>query len=261
MRVNLSSKAPNLRQRGGTVVGIIIGLLLGLCAALAVAIYVTKVPVPFVNKPPVRSAQQDQDEARKNQGWNPNAPLQQNKPAAGTASAPAFPVQPPPDPGKPDPVAKPPATNSTNSTDATAAKPAKPAKSASAADPLGELANAKTAKATDKGSDKPADKAAEKVTAAPPLAANPGAASADGTVDPFTYFVQAGAFRTAEDAEAQRAKLGLMGVNAKVTEREQAGRTVWRVRIGPFQKKDDADKTKERLDGSGFETALVRVQR
>jgi cell division protein FtsN len=255
MRVNLSNRAPRktarASQRGGTVVGIIIGLLLGLSAALAVAIYVTKVPVPFVNKPPVRSAQQDQEEARKNQGWNPNGPLQQNKPGAGAAPAPAFPVLPPPDPGKPDPVAKPPATNP--AADTAAAKPAKPAKTASAADPLGELAKAKT--------DKPADKPAEKVTAAPPLAADPAAASANGTVDPFSYFVQAGAFRTAEDAEAQRAKLGLMGINAKVTEREQAGRTVWRVRVGPYQNKGDADKTKERLDGSGFETALVRVQR
>ncbi|WP_413916171.1 SPOR domain-containing protein [Candidatus Skiveiella danica] len=30
------------------------------------------------------------------------------------------------------------------------------------------------------------------------------------TADPFTYLVQAGAFRTPEDAEAQRAKLSLM---------------------------------------------------
>jgi cell division protein FtsN len=33
------------------------------------------------------------------------------------------------------------------------------------------------------------------------------------------------------------------------------------VRVGPFDKKDDADRQKERLDGSGFDTALVRVQR
>jgi cell division protein FtsN len=63
--------------------------------------------------------------------------------------------------------------------------------------------------------------------------------------DPFMYFVQAGAFRTTDDAEAQRAKLSLMGVEAKVTEREQAGRTVYRVRAGPFNKKDDADRLKD----------------
>jgi cell division protein FtsN len=52
-----------------------------------------------------------------------------------------------------------------------------------------------------------------------------------------------------------------MGVEARVTEREQAGRTVYRVRAGPFNKKDDADRLKERMDGAGLDSALVRVQR
>ena len=80
-------------------------------------------------------------------------------------------------------------------------------------------------------------------------------------LDPFNYFVQAGAYRTPEDAEQQRARLLLLGMQAKVTEREQAGRTVYRVRVGPFDKKDDADKVKDRLDNNSIETALVRVQR
>jgi cell division protein FtsN len=46
-----------------------------------------------------------------------------------------------------------------------------------------------------------------------------------------------------------------------VSEREQSGRTVYRVRVGPFDKKEDADRVKERLDGNSIETALVRVQR
>jgi cell division protein FtsN len=79
--------------------------------------------------------------------------------------------------------------------------------------------------------------------------------------DPFLYFIQAGAFRTPEDAEAQRAKLSLIGLEAKVTEREQSGRTVYRVRIGPFDRKEEADKQKERLEAGGVETALVRQQR
>jgi cell division protein FtsN len=80
-------------------------------------------------------------------------------------------------------------------------------------------------------------------------------------VDPFNYFVQVGAFRTPEDAESQRAKLSLAGVEAKVTEREQSGRQIFRVRVGPFEKKDDADQAKEKLESAGYETALVRVQR
>ena len=73
--------------------------------------------------------------------------------------------------------------------------------------------------------------------------------------------MQAGAFRTAEDAESQRAKLSLGGIEARVSEREQSGRTVFRVRIGPFDKRDDADKAKEKLEALGMEAALVRVQR
>ncbi|MCO5117895.1 MAG: SPOR domain-containing protein, partial [Burkholderiaceae bacterium] len=78
---------------------------------------------------------------------------------------------------------------------------------------------------------------------------------------PFTYFVQAGAFRAQADADAQRARLSLMGVEARVSEREQAGRTVYRVRVGPFQNRDAADRVKARLDDNGMEAALVRVQR
>jgi cell division protein FtsN len=88
------------------------------------------------------------------------------------------------------------------------------------------------------------------------------AASAQAnTPDPFTYFIQVGAFRSAEDAEAQRAKLSLAGIETKISEREQSGRTVYRVRMGPFEKRDEADAAKARLDGAGIETALVRVQR
>ena len=96
---------------------------------------------------------------------------------------------------------------------------------------------------------------------ADPLGDLAAARTATPAADPFFYFVQAGAFRTPEDAEAQRAKLSLMGIDAKVTEREQSGRQVFRVRVGPFDKKEDADRQKEKLEAGGVETALVRVQR
>jgi cell division protein FtsN len=108
------------------------------------------------------------------------------------------------------------------------------------------------------------DKAPPAVTGRPssdPLGDFASARVAVPGADPFIYFVQAGAFRTPEDAETQRAKLSLMGIDAKVSEREQSGRQVFRVRVGPFDKKDDADRQKEKLESSGVETALVRVQR
>ena len=48
---------------------------------------------------------------------------------------------------------------------------------------------------------------------------------------------------------------------AKVTERDQSGRTVYRVRVGPFDRKDEADTTKDKLENNGVESSLVRVQR
>ena len=53
--------------------------------------------------------------------------------------------------------------------------------------------------------------------------------------------------------------LAIMGYEAKVTEREQSGRTVHRVRLGPFEEKGEADLTKEKLMAAGFEAALVRA--
>ena len=213
------------KQSGNVFVGIIIGVVLGLAAALAVAVYVTKVPVPFLNKGPSRSAEQDAAESRKNQNWDPNAPLYGKNPAKPlppapgvAASAPAAPAAQAPRPAETKEAEKP--REKEPLPPAVAGRPAP-------ADPLGELA----------------------------------AARAGGGSDPFLYFVQAGAFRTPEDAEAQRAKLSLMGIEAKVTEREQSGRQVFRVRVGPFGSKDDADRQKEKLDAGGFETALVRVQR
>jgi cell division protein FtsN len=79
--------------------------------------------------------------------------------------------------------------------------------------------------------------------------------------DAFVYFVQAGAYARTEEAEAQRAKLAIQGFESKITEREQSGRIMYRVRIGPFNVRGDAEKVKETLDSSGTVAALVRVQK
>lgn len=214
------------RQLGGTILGFIIGVLVGLGGALAVAVYVTKVPVPFTNRGQSRTAEQDAEEAKKNKDWDPNAPLYGKnpaKPAQSAASASPAPA----------PVTAPaPAGAAAAKTDEKKPDDKKSADSkksdAKATDPLGDLAKAKT-----------------------------GSSDAD----PFVYWVQLGAYRTPEDAETQRAKLSLSGIETKLSEREQSGRMVYRVRVGPFETKDEGEKAKEKLDKSGLDTALVRVQR
>ncbi len=53
----------------------------------------------------------------------------------------------------------------------------------------------------------------------------------------------------------------MLGFDFKVSEREQAGRLVYRLRLGPYRSKDEADRAQERLVAQGVEAALVRSQR
>jgi cell division protein FtsN len=221
-------------QRGGFAVGLIIGLLIGLALALGVALYVTKVPVPFINKVPQRTAGQDAAETEKNKNWDPNSPLYGKNPARpnNAASGSVAPL-----PAPPTAAVNPPTT----SAGIPATTPSTRASSPSAArDPAAILAN-------------------QPAPAPPPKLA--AAASGPAGPEPFSYFVQAGAYGRTEDAEQQRAKLAMMGMEGKLSEREQSGRTVYRVRVGPFDKKADAEAAKDRLASSGVEAALVRVQR
>ena len=68
-------KVPAAGQRGGFVMGLVVGLLLGLALALGVALYITKAPVPFINKVPQRTAEQDNAEIERNRNWDPNGAL------------------------------------------------------------------------------------------------------------------------------------------------------------------------------------------
>ena len=172
---------------------------------------------------------QDAIEAERNKTWDPNASLS-TKPAPAPAPAPANPAS-----DAPPTVA--PSANPPGPTPATPAAPAAPAPAGN--DPLGNLIEQRSSGST----------GAVAAVDAQPLA------------DPFIYFVQAGAFRSADEAEAQRARLAMLGFQATVSEREQAGRPVHRVRLGPFNSKVDAEVMQQRLNGQSVETALVRVQR
>jgi cell division protein FtsN len=78
--------------------------------------------------------------------------------------------------------------------------------------------------------------------------------------DPFVYFVQAGAYRSEEEAQAQRAKTVLLGLDPKISERDQGGRTVYRVRMGPMDK-TEAERVRAKLEAAHIDSAMVRVQR
>lgn len=214
-------------QQGGTFLGLIIGLVLGLGIALAVAIYVTKVSVPFSNKSTPAGSEPAQESERL-KDWNPNAVLQPKQPAsvpqAGESGADGQATG-----GQST------ESGSTPTPPTPAAAPARPP--AVTADPLGDLVKSRSGLST------------------------PAPAASASAAEPFQYFVQAGAFRTQAEADAQKAKLALLGLDARISERDQGGRIVYRVRLGAFDDKDSAEKIKARLDGQGIDAVMVRVQK
>ncbi|MGC4078689.1 MAG: SPOR domain-containing protein [Rubrivivax sp.] len=216
------------KQRGGFALGLVVGLLAGLAVALGVALYITKAPVPFIDKVPQRTPEQDSAEAERNKRWDPNAPLAGKVPpmpepaASGAApggqaaTTPAAPPVPASAPGTP-PATRTPATPAT--------PPA--AQGGSSRDPAAILSGQST------------DKAAEA----------------------FVYFVQTGAFTRTEDAEQERARLAMLGYGAKVSEREQAGKTMYRVRTGPYATREDAEAVQGRLQAANIDARLVRAEK
>ena len=210
-------------ERGGFAMGLVAGLLVGLAVALGVALYITKAPIPFVNKVPQRTAEQDIAETERNKSWDPNAALG-GKAAARSAASPA----------------------SATTPIAVAASAA--ASAAVAVDRIAAPA-----------ASSPSIRAAGKDPAT--ILSGGGGAAPAAAADPFIYFVQAGAYTRNEDAEQQRARLGLIGQTARITEREQAGRTVYRVRLGPFPSREEADNLQMKLQEQSIETQIVRVEK
>lgn len=217
-------------QRGGFALGFVVGLLVGLAVALAVALYVTNAKVPLLSKGQSRTPEQDAAEVERNKTWDPNAALAGKPPVRSVA--PVAPSAPASDtaivPRTSGPVLPP---------------PPETARASAAA------RNVETPKST--------RDAASILNGNDPGEGKTAAAAAD----PFIYFVQVGAYSKPEDAEQQRARLALAGLRATVTEREQNGRTVHRVRLGPFDKRDEAEAQTDRAKAIDPDASLVRVDR
>lgn len=238
-----SSASSSRHSLGGTLIGFVLGLLVGLGAALAVAVYVTRVPIPFVDRGLSRSAEDDAKEAERNKGWNPNRNI--GGVATPGAAAPTAPA------GNEGAISVPPADGR-----------ALPPTGNAPRDPLGDLVTSRIGQPG--AATAPVTAAAKPAATAPAATAPaPAAQGAEAGVgpDPMTYYVQAGAFRNADEAEAQRARLAMLGISASIDEREQSGRTLYRVRVGPFAQKALAELTIEQLQVNRVSAVLVPVQR
>jgi cell division protein FtsN len=82
---------------------------------------------------------------------------------------------------------------------------------------------------------------------------------ADNGDDKYIYFLQTGAFREIADAESARAKLALIGFEAKVSEKPSDTGNLYRVRIGPFNQLETMNRMRAKLSENSVDAAVVRT--
>ncbi|RJF97140.1 SPOR domain-containing protein [Noviherbaspirillum saxi] len=219
------------RQQGGTILGIIIGLIIGLGIALGVAMVITKTPMPFTDK----SGRQKMTEPNAGQAADPNKPLYGVKAAKKPVEEAK---EPPPNTAAPQPAEKKQEAKVDSKLDAKADK------KADGKAPVVEQSTAadkpKKAEAEGKADPKPETKA-------------------ENADDKWSYYLQAGAFREQTDAENIRAKLALLGVEAKISERQADTGVLYRVRVGPFNQLEAMNKVRGKLSDNGVDAAIVRI--
>ncbi|MYN04593.1 SPOR domain-containing protein [Pseudoduganella sp. DS3] len=220
------------RQQGNTLVGIVIGLVIGLVIAVVVALMITKGQTPFTDKAPKNGKPADEAAG---QIADPNKPMYGSKDAVRKANS-EF---------ERESVKPPPADELQKVVDTIQAQGNAPAKPA---------APAPTPAATSPAAPPPVNSAAPPAQAAAPAPALPGE-------EKFVYYLQAGAFREAADAENTRAKLALLGFEASVSDRSTDAGVLHRVRMGPFTQVEAMNKVRAKLSENGIDVAVVRNQK
>ncbi len=76
--------------------------------------------------------------------------------------------------------------------------------------------------------------------------------------DGRSYYLQVGAFRVVEDAEAMQARMVLLGLPVQIQRADVNGVLLNRVRIGPFGRLDDMNKARAKLSQEKIDSNVVR---
>lgn len=75
------------------------------------------------------------------------------------------------------------------------------------------------------------------------------------------FYLQAGAFQNAPDADTLKARLALLGVEAMIQTTTLPEKGVWhRVRAGPYTSIEELNHARDTLKQNGVETTLIRVR-
>ncbi|HYC35770.1 MAG TPA: SPOR domain-containing protein [Usitatibacter sp.] len=209
------------------LLGMIIGLLLGIVISLAVALWLNRLSNPFVEK--------------------------------GRAADPVSKLAPTPAPAPADPAKSP--DKAAKSKEAGDKPPAKSDR------PRFEFYQILPG---DRDTGDKAVASAPRVAppvAIPPAAPAPAAAGKPGSSPNLpkphsgeTYWLQAGAFSEEREADNLKARIALTGLEASVRAANIPDKgTIYRVRLGPYQSLDDANRIKTTLTQNGVGAAIIRT--
>jgi cell division protein FtsN len=210
------------------LLGMIIGLLLGIVISLAVALWLNRLSNPFVEK------------GKQVEPITKIAPPQSQPPAEAAKAAEAAAKGKVPAPEKP------------------AAKSAeRPRFEFYQILPGDKDAGDKDGKAAPKTPPAPATQTPSGASSAAKPGSTPATAKAfSGEV----YWLQAGAFADERDADNLKAKIALSGLEATVRSVSTPDKgTLYRVRLGPYQSLDAANRIKSSLSQNGVGAAIIRT--
>ncbi|HEX2826393.1 MAG TPA: SPOR domain-containing protein [Burkholderiales bacterium] len=94
--------------------------------------------------------------------------------------------------------------------------------------------------------------------------APPGKSAKDAKSTPGakeTFFLQAGAFQNAPDADNLKATLALLGFEAAIETTTLPDKGVWhRVRVGPYTSVEELNRARDALKQNGVQTTLVKAR-
>lgn len=239
-------KSSSSKSGGSTLFGMLAGLIIGLAIAAGLAYYVTKAPMPFVDK-----VTREKPQTQIPSNVDPNGALYGKNDSTPSDS----PLASAPRPISPGDASSPSMNDEIGALLVTLGAPEPgadkaPAKEAQAATP------AKPAQA------QPAPKASETskpgAPAAHPAAKAEPAKPAKPASTQTTYYLQAGAYRSANDADAVKAQILMLGLPVQVQKAQVNGATINRVRVGPFKGIDEMNRSRARLSEAKIDSSVVR---
>jgi len=121
--------------------------------------------------------------------------------------------------------------------------------------PTQETVDVPAAEASD-----PTAPAADSVEVSPESTATKSATEAAKPAEEARYLLQAGAFERNADADDLKARIAMAGETARVESAEVNGKTMYRVRLGPYPNARAAEAAKANLAGIGIAAASIKVK-